>query len=139
MQEKITAAGLDWTVDSAGTGGWHSGEGPDARSVATAWEMGIDISRQRARKFVVSDFDRFDHILVMDSQNKVDVLRLARNNADSSKVELMMNFAFPERNVNVPDPYYGGPDGFHDVFHMLDEACEAFIKNYDALFPHARL
>ena len=127
MQEKIAIAGLDWAVDSAGTGGWHAGDTPDARSVMTAREMDIDISMQRARKFVVSDFDRFDHILVMDSQNMVDVLRLARHDDDRKKVELIMNFAHPDRNINVPDPYYGGHDGFQNVFQMLDTACDAFL------------
>lgn len=128
MQQKIMEAGLDWTVDSAGTGGWHAGDPPDGRSVVTGREMGIDISGQRARKFVLADFDQFDHILVMDSQNMTDVLRHARHDGDRGKVALIMNFVQPQRNVNVPDPYYGGSDGFHNVYRMLDSACGAFIS-----------
>lgn len=128
LQDKIAQRSLNWAVDSAGTGGWHAGQGPDERSVSTAWVNGIDISNQRARKFLVADFDRFDHILVMDSQNMTDVLRLARHDDDRQKVELIMNFSRPQRNTNVPDPYYGGPEGFQKVFDMLDEACEAFIQ-----------
>lgn len=128
LQDKINQKGLNWTVDSAGTGGWHAGEGPDPRSVATAFERGIDISMQRARKFRMSDFETFDHILVMDASNYTDVIHLTTNAAHRAKVELILNYLHPGRNKQVPDPYYGGPAGFDLVYEMLDAACEAFVN-----------
>ena len=111
-------------VDSAGTGGWHVGELPDKRSVATARERGLDITHQRARQFKVSDYTEFDHIFVMDTSNLKDVLKLAPNDKAKTKVSLMMDALHPGESINVPDPYYGGPEGFNNVYDMLDEACQ---------------
>lgn len=111
-------------VDSAGTGGWHVGELPDKRSVATARERGLDITHQRARQFKVSDYTEFDHIFVMDTSNLKDVLKLAPNDKAKTKVSLMMDALHPGESINVPDPYYGGPEGFDNVYDMLNEACE---------------
>lgn len=111
------------TVDSAGTGGWHAGELPDKRSIQTARERGIDITNQRARKFKKSDFEDFDFIYVMDNQNYKDVLALAESETHKNKVQLILEELFPGERVDVPDPYYGGQDGFEKVFDMLDEAC----------------
>lgn len=130
LKHKIKERGLDWTVDSAGTGSWHVGERPDPRSIAMARKKGIDISDQRARKFTVADFDRYDLILVMDSSNYQDVLRLAKTEEHRKKVELIMNFAAPGRNKNVPDPYWDD-NGFEQVFDMLEEACEALIQKFE--------
>lgn len=122
LQSKLPAG--DFIVDSAGTGNWHAGEGPDKRSVATAKNRGLDISCQKARQIKVSDFDTFDHIYVMDTSNLSDVQKLAPNASAKAKVKLMMDEVHPGKNVNVPDPYYGGPEGFDNVYDMLDEACE---------------
>jgi protein-tyrosine phosphatase len=130
MQDKIDQYALGWTTDSAGTGGWHSGELPDPRSIATARDHGIDILHQRARQITRRDLDEFDHILVMDASNYQNVLQLAQNDQQRQKIELIRNFAQPGQNLQVPDPYYGGNDGFERVFDMLDEACEAFIRQY---------
>lgn len=122
LQSKLPAG--DFIVDSAGTGNWHAGEGPDKRSVLTARNRGLDISCQKARQIKVSDFTEFDHIYVMDTSNLSDVQKLAPNASAKAKVKLMMNEVHPGKNVNVPDPYYGGPEGFDNVYDMLDEACE---------------
>ena len=114
----------DFIVDSAGTGGWHSGELPDKRSISTAKNRGLDITSQRARQFKISDFDTFDYIYVMDNSNYKDVMALAPNEEAKSKVKLILNELFPNENVDVPDPYYGGQDGFENVFDMLNEACD---------------
>ncbi|MEE1898834.1 low molecular weight protein-tyrosine-phosphatase [Flavobacterium rakeshii] len=111
-------------VDSAGTGGWHTGELPDKRSIATARDRGLDITHQRARQFKVNDFTEFDHIFVMDTSNLKDVLKLAPNDKAKTKVSLMMDALHPGESINVPDPYYGGPEGFDNVYDMLDEACQ---------------
>lgn len=115
-------------VDSAGTAAWHSGNLPDKRSIAVAKTHGIDLTDQRARQFLVEDFDQFDCIYVMDKSNYVNVCRLAPNEAALKKVELILNEIHPGKDLEVPDPYYGGDDGFEQVFQMLDKACEQ-IKN----------
>jgi len=115
-------------VDSAGTGAYHIGNQPDERSIAVANNYGIDISKQRARKFQVSDFDIFDSIYVMDENNFQDILSLARNHQDKQKVKMILNESHPNKNKSVPDPYYGGEEGFENVFRMLDEACEIISK-----------
>lgn len=121
MRSKLSK---DFIVDSAGTGGWHAGELPDKRSISTAKNRGLDITSQRARQFKISDFDTFDYIYVMDNSNYKDVMALAPNDEAKSKVKLILNELFPNENVDVPDPYYGGQDGFENVFDMLNEACD---------------
>lgn len=127
MKQKIREASVSWMVDSAGTGYWHVGELPDRRSIVTAGQHGIDITDQRARQFQAADFDRFDQIFVMDTQNRRDVLRLAQTEAHRAKVTLMLDELYPGEDRSVPDPYYDD-NGFEEVFTMLDEACEAFVN-----------
>ncbi|MBK8425536.1 MAG: low molecular weight phosphotyrosine protein phosphatase [Lewinellaceae bacterium] len=129
MKQKAAENGLEWTVDSAGTGAWHAGELPDRRSIATARKKGVDISDQRARQFQIADFERFDKIFVMDTQNMSDVLRLATSEAQRGKVELMLDQIHPGLRRSVPDPYYDD-NGFEEVFDMLDQACSAFVSRY---------
>lgn len=129
LQDKIDSLGLGWTVDSAGTGHWHVGDSPDRRSVAVARSHGIDISGQRGRQFQPRDFERFDHILVMDDQNHRDVLRLAQADEHRAKVRLILDYSRPEGRHVVPDPYYDD-NGFEHVFQLLDEACEAFVRRH---------
>lgn len=112
------------SVDSAGTSGLHEGELPDPRSIAVAKSNGIDITDQRSRKFKVADFDNFDLIYAMDQSNYHNILNIARNSDDESKVKMILNESNPGENLNVPDPYYGGDKGFDNVFRMLDEACD---------------
>ena len=129
MQWKAAQAGFDWHIDSAGTGYWHSGQLPDQRSIQTARAHGIDITGQRARQFQQADFGRFDKIFVMDTQNLRDVLRMARNEEDRAKVELMLHPTRPGEEKSVPDPYFDD-SGFEEVFQMLEEACEAFVARF---------
>jgi protein-tyrosine phosphatase len=132
LQSKLPAN--KFTVDSAGTGNWHLGDGPDHRSVATAKGRGLDISRQKARQIKTSDFFTFDHIYVMDSSNLRDVTALAPDAEGKAKVKLMMDEIFPGQKIDVPDPYWSGPEGFEKVYDMLDEACtlvaEKLIKEH---------
>ena len=115
-------------VDSAGTAGYHIGESPDPRSVDIARKSNIDISHQKCRKFLVSDFDDFDRIYVMDNSNYQHVVNLARNLQDKKKVDLILNLIYPGEDMDVPDPYYGGAQGFRDVFNMLDRACDVLVN-----------
>ena len=123
MEHQAKAKGLDWEIDSAGTGNWHIGQGPDRRSAREAQRNGIDISGQICRQFSVSDFDAFDLIVVMDRNNKADVLRLARNERDRAKVRMLL------ANEEIPDPYHDD-SMFAPVFIMIEEACREFIKEY---------
>ncbi|NUO00230.1 MAG: low molecular weight phosphotyrosine protein phosphatase [Saprospiraceae bacterium] len=129
LKEKIRARGLDWQVDSAGTGGWHAGELPDHRSIKTARRHGIDLTDQRARQLRAADLEQFDLVLAMDASNRSDILRLARTEAHRNKVEMIMNFLHAGSDEDVPDPYWDD-NGFEAVFQMLEEACEALIEGY---------
>lgn len=129
MKHKVDELGLDWEVDSAGTGGWHAGDLPDSRSIQVAKKYDIDLTYQRARKLRSIDYEAFDRIYVMDSMNYQDVRKMAREE-ELDKIELIMNEVEPNRNINVPDPYFGEGDGFEHVFQMLDNACDAIIKKY---------
>ncbi|MEQ6124849.1 low molecular weight protein-tyrosine-phosphatase [Pseudotenacibaculum sp. MALMAid0570] len=115
-------------VDSAGTAAYHVGELPDSRSIDVARKYGIDLTYQRARKFEVVDFDQFDEIFVMDDSNYQNVLWKARTKDDEAKVKMILNESQPNSNKSVPDPYYGGDQGFENVYQMLDEACEVIAK-----------
>ena len=110
-------------IDSAGTAAYHTGNLPDIRSIKVASKNLIDISNQRARKFIIKDFDNFDVIFVMDEENYINIRSLSRNQSDLSKVKMILNEINPNLNESVPDPYYGGDQGFENVFKILDEAC----------------
>jgi protein-tyrosine phosphatase len=115
-------------IDSAGTTSYHIGEPPDERSVAVARANGLDISHQRARQFTVSDFDDFDLIYAMDQTNYTNIIRLARSNTDMEKVRLFLD-ENPNLSVkDVPDPYYGGIDGFENVFQIIEDTCRVISK-----------
>ncbi|APY09745.1 protein-tyrosine-phosphatase [Seonamhaeicola sp. S2-3] len=116
-------------VDSAGTASYHVGSTPDKRSIAVAKKYGLDISHLRGRQFTVDDFDNFDYIYVMDESNYQNVIKLARNEDDKNKVEMILNLVYPNQNYDVPDPYYGGDQGFENVYKMLDEACSIIAEN----------
>lgn len=118
----------NFSVDSAGTANYHIGSPPDRRSVAVAKKYGINISNLKGRQFGVSDFDTFDYIYVMDESNYSNVISLARNSDDIAKVKLILNEVYPNQNYSVPDPYYGGDDGFENVYKMLDEACDLIAE-----------
>ncbi|MEL6920428.1 MAG: low molecular weight protein-tyrosine-phosphatase [Pseudomonadota bacterium] len=115
--------GLKVVVDSAGTGGWHVGNPPDPRSVHVAADHGIDVTGQRARRFVVEDFSRFDLILGMDESNVATIGAMAADET-AATVGLFMRHVLG-RTDNVPDPYYGGDDGFEACYRMIRAGAEA--------------
>ncbi|APD05813.1 protein-tyrosine-phosphatase [Flavobacteriaceae bacterium UJ101] len=128
MKAKAIQYQFDFEVDSAGTAAYHVGELPDERSIAVAKKYGIDLTDQRARQFIKSDFANFDIIFAMDQSNYNNILSLATDSSERNKVHLILNESHPNQNLEVPDPYYGGDQGFENVFSLLDNACEAFIK-----------
>lgn len=115
--------GLNATIDSAGTASYHIGEAPDGRTIANAAKNGVDLSALRARQFSVTDFDAFDTIYVMDRNNLRNVLSMAKNDTQKSKVKLLLN-VISEEHSEVPDPYYGSENDFEHVFQMVYKACE---------------
>lgn len=129
LRKKVREENLDVFVDSAGTSDYHTGAAPDQRMQATAKKSGYPIDELRARQFSVQDFDDFDLIYAMDSSNYNNILSLARNENDSFKVRLILNELYPGENRAVPDPYFGGEQGFTEVFQMLDEATDVIINN----------
>ncbi len=121
LRARLIAAGLeeDIDVDSAGTGGWHSGEPPDARAQRHARQRGYDLSKQRARRVIEEDFERFDLLLAMDEDNLADLQRLKPSQA---RAELRLFDA-----AEVPDPYHGGAQGFENVLDQIERASDALL------------
>ena len=116
-----------YDVDSAGTGGWHVGDAPDARMRQVAAQRGFEYSG-RARQFSASDYDRFDLVIGMDASNKQDLLRQARLQTDRDKVHLLREWD-PEggRDDPVPDPYYGGREGFELAYDLVERSCVGLL------------
>lgn len=123
LEHMVKVRGLDWEIDSAGTGDWHVGEAPDKRSIAIAKKYGVDISNQCCRVFRVTDFDNYDRIYVMDKNNLLDVLSLARSDQDRIKVTLFLGTG------TVPDPYYDN-DQFEPVYKMIEKRCRELIEEH---------
>jgi protein-tyrosine phosphatase len=127
FRHKLRAAGLEdrVQVDSAGTGDWHVGKAPDSRTRQAALRRGYDLSAQRARQVEVTDFQRFDLILAMDQSNlrNLQALRPVNARADLDLYLRRYELALDE----VPDPYYGGEDGFEQVLDMIEQASDALL------------
>ena len=129
LQAKAIAAGLNWTVDSAGTNGYHVGESPHQLSQKVAAQHGIDISNQISRQFIKDDLRDFDIIYVMATDVLTDVKSIAGGEAGMAKVKYFMDETFPGQQRDVPDPWYGGEDGYHEVYELIDKNCERIIEN----------
>jgi protein-tyrosine phosphatase len=134
MLSKIKKYKLDAEVDSAGFERFHAGDPPDFRAIRVMKEHGIDISGQISRLFQKSDFETFNRIYVMDHGNYSDVQNAATNKEQMIKVDLILNVLHPGKNMPVPDPFYGGNNGFEKTYQLLDEATELIaqqLKNKD--------
>ncbi len=130
LEYKIKLNKLDnIEVDSAGTGSWHIGNKPDQRSIEIANKNGISIQNQRARQITAVDLIEFDVIYAMDSSNYKDIKKLDSSEKNQHKIKLILDEVNSVNNNNVPDPYYGGDNGFEHVFELLDKACNSIIKN----------
>jgi protein-tyrosine phosphatase len=128
LRHKISEAGLDVQVDSAGTAGYHIGEPPHLLSQKVAKLNGIDISTQQCRQFHKEDMLLFDKIFVMDTDNYLEVKRIAQENWDGKKVSYLLNTIYPGQNKEVPDPWYGTEKDYHFVFDLIDKACDKIIE-----------
>jgi protein-tyrosine phosphatase len=122
---------LNLEVDSAGTAAYHIGKQPDIRSIEIANKYTIDLNQQRARQFSRADFDKFDIIYAMDTNNYAHLISLASNETERNKIRMILNEINPKAYQSVPDPYYGGENGFQDIYNMLDKACDKIIQNIE--------
>lgn len=130
FEELVNQEGLSdrIMVDSAGTHAYHVGEPPDPRSQQTAQRHGIDLSRQRARRVALPDFETFDYILAMDRDNYRILIDSAPVD-QQHKIRLFLEFAPQRGEEEVPDPYYGGPDGFDRVYEMVEAASNGLMAD----------
>lgn len=122
FEDLLRREGLDDEVfvDSAGTGAWHAGEPPDARAQESASNRGLDLSGQRARRVTLEDCQNFDYVIAMDRDNYQSVAALCRNS--QAEVRLLLDYAPDSPQQEVPDPYYGGPNGFEHVLELVEES-----------------
>ena len=130
LKHKAREAGLNWTVDSAGTNSYHIGEPPHRLSQKVAKLNGVDICDQRARRFVKEDFDRYDKIYAMADDVIDDIKWIAKEKYDPAKIDLFLNELHPGKNKSVPDPWYGTEPGYHEVYKLIDETCNRIIENW---------
>lgn len=130
LQHKAKGAGLNWQVESAGTNGFHIGEAPHALSQKVAKQNGIDICHLRARQFVKEDFNRYDKLYAMADDVIDEMKRIGKENWNPEKTSFFLNELHPDQHRSVPDPWYGTEPGFHEVYQLIDETCDAIISNY---------
>jgi len=123
--------GSKYQADSAGTGDWHLGESPDGRMRRVAARHGLLYDGQ-ARQFKRDDFDRYDWIIPMDRENRDHLLRMARNTKDREKIHTLRSFD-PQGGprLAVPDPYYGGIDGFEEVYQIIERSCRGLLEDLE--------
>lgn len=131
LRHKARERGLNWTVDSAGTNSYHIGEPPHVSSQKVCKANGIDISGQRARRFVKEDFKRYDLIYAMAKDVMEDILTIGGNATDPTRLRLFLNELEDGCNRSVPDPWYGDEEGYLPVFEMIEATAEAILEKYD--------
>jgi protein-tyrosine phosphatase len=134
LQDKTFKAGLTWSIESAGTNSYHIGEPPHPLSQKVARLNGIDISKQRARRFTAADFEIYDKIYALAGDVMNDMKLIAGKKFDSTKVDLLMNELYLGKNLDVPDPWYGPEPGYHEVYALIDKVCNSIIEKYKGEF-----
>lgn len=130
LQEKAWKAGLRWSVESAGTNGYHNGEPPHRLSQKVARMHGIDISRQRSRAFTANDIQTFDKIYALAADVMHDIRRIVKQPLPPGKVDLLLNELYPGNDLDVPDPWYGPEAGYHEVYRLIEHACTAIVERH---------
>jgi protein-tyrosine phosphatase len=129
LANKIKQLGVK--VDSAGTAAYHIAELPDKRSIEIADKYNINLRNQRARQFSRADFDEFDIIYAMDTNNLAHLISLTETEEERNKIKLILSEINPGACESVPDPYYGGENGFQNVYNMLNKACDKIVQNIE--------
>ena len=130
LQHKANLEGLNWTVESAGTNGYHNGEAPHHICQKLSKANGIDISNQRSRQINKNDFSSYDLLYAMADDVMNDMKRIAGDKFDSEKNILFLEEMMPGQKMDVPDPWYGGEDGFIEVYELIEKNCDKIIENY---------
>ena len=128
MKQKCVEAGLDWEIDSAGTLDYHEGSAPHMMSQAISKLNGVDISKQKSRPIVKADFTNFDLIIPMAFDVITQMQYILKDAYNADKVELLLNYPFPGTDIDVPDPWGKTEAAFHEVYDLIDHACDAMIK-----------
>lgn len=130
FRKKVEDAGLSHLIhiDSAGTADWHRGKAPDARTVRAAASRSFDLSALRARQVIAADLNQFDYVLAMDESNLADIHLLSAS-AFSAKAGLFLSYSRQQKHTEVPDPYYGGEDGFSLVLDLIDDAADGLLAH----------
>ena len=136
LQDKAFKAGLNWSVESAGTNSYHTGDPPHRLSQKVAKLNGIDISKQRSRRFVAQDFETYDKIYALAADVINDIGYIAKDKFDGDKIDLLMNELYPGRDMDVPDPWYGDEPDYHQVYQMIEKVCDAIIEKYAGASPN---
>ena len=128
---KSKTKNLNITIESAGIAGYHIGNPPDSRSIDVANKHNINIANQKARQFTKEDFQKFDIIYAMDKNNYSHLIALADTQEERGKIQMILNEVKVNSYKSVPDPYYGGNNGFEKVYAILEEACEKIAKRIE--------
>ena len=128
---KSKTKNLNITIESAGIAGYHIGNPPDSRSINVANKHNINIANQKARQFTKEDFQKFDIIYAMDKNNYSHLTALADTQEEREKIQMILNEVKANSYKSVPDPYYGGNNGFEKVYAILEEACEKIVKRIE--------
>ena len=132
LKKKAIEAGLNWTIDSAGTNGFHTGQAPHHLSQKVARQNNIDISGQISRNFKAEDFNYYDKIYAMAGDVINDMKHISGKDFDKNKATLFLNELQPGQNSDVPDPWFGDEDGYLEVFDLINKTCDAIVINYFA-------
>ena len=130
LQDMASKAGLNWTVESAGTNGFHTGQPPHELSIKVAKQNGINISGQRSRRFVAADIAQYDKVYAMAEDVLEEMKRISKEKFDEQKVDLFLNELQPGQNDDVPDPWYGPEAGYHEVFAIINTTCKKIVEKY---------
>lgn len=128
LQDKAFKAGLTWTIESAGTNSYHTGDAPHPLSQKVARLHGIDISRQRAKRFTAEDLDVYDKIYALSGDVLLEIQRMAKKKHGLSNLSLLLDEVYPGKQKDVPDPYSGPESGYEEAYDLIDKACEAIIR-----------
>jgi protein-tyrosine phosphatase len=137
LQDKAFKEGLTWSIESAGTNSYHIGDPPHPLSQKVALMNGIDISQQRARRFKTEDVEVYDKIYALAEDVLEDIKKIAGKKFQHAKIDLLMNELYPGKNLNVPDPWYGPEPGYHEVFKLIDKACDKIVEKYRVIVRSA--
>jgi protein-tyrosine phosphatase len=130
LQEKAFKAGLNWSVESAGTNQYHTGDAPHPLSQKVAKLNGIDISHQRARRFIADDFERYDKIYALAGNVLDEMKHIAKKKFDPRKADLLLNELYPGEDRDVDDPWSGPESGYHSAYELIEKACDAIITRF---------